>query len=58
VAKLVATYAAGMFAVFTEDRTGMRQRALIDIGDEDPYAKRHGGIGRGTVRSMGMGQSD
>lgn len=36
MAKLVATYAAGMFAVFTEDRTGMRQRALIDIGDKTP----------------------
>lgn len=36
MSKLVATYAEGMFAVFTEDRAGMRQRALIDIGDKIP----------------------
>jgi hypothetical protein len=34
--KLIATYAAGHLGVFTEDRTGMRQRALIDIGDTTP----------------------
>lgn len=39
MAKLVATYAEGFFGVFTEDRTGMRQRALIDIGDKTPTPK-------------------
>ena len=37
--KLVATYAEGFFAVFTENRTGMQQRALIDIGDKVPTPK-------------------
>jgi hypothetical protein len=39
VAKLVATYTEGFFAVFTENRTGMQQRALIDIGDKVPTPK-------------------
>lgn len=39
MSKLVATYAEGMFAVFTEDRSGMRQRALIDIGEHTPTPK-------------------
>jgi hypothetical protein len=39
MAKLVATYAEGFFAVFTENRTGMQQRALIDIGDKLPTPK-------------------
>lgn len=36
MAKLIATYAAGMFCVFTESRDGMRQRAAIDIGENTP----------------------
>jgi hypothetical protein len=36
VAKLIATFSAGMFCVFTESRTGMQQRAAIDIGDNTP----------------------
>lgn len=39
MAKLVATYTEGFFAVFTENRTGMQQRALIDIGDKVPTPK-------------------
>lgn len=39
MAKLVATYAEGFFAVFTENRSGMQQRALIDIGDKVPTPK-------------------
>jgi len=39
MAKLVATYAEGFFAVFTESRSGMQQRALIDIGDKVPTPK-------------------
>jgi len=39
MSKLIATYAEGHFAVFTEDRSGMRQRALIDIGDKIPTPK-------------------
>jgi len=36
MSKLVATYAEGFFAVFTESRSGMQQRALIDIGSKVP----------------------
>jgi hypothetical protein len=39
MARLVATYTEGFFAVFTENRTGMQQRALIDIGDKVPTPK-------------------
>ena len=39
MAKLVATYTEGFFAVFTENRSGMQQRALIDIGDKVPTPK-------------------
>lgn len=39
MARLIATYAEGHFSVFTEDRSGMRQRALIDIGDKTPTPK-------------------
>lgn len=39
MAKLVATYAEGFFAVFTESRSGMQQRALIDIGGKVPTPK-------------------
>ena len=34
--KLIATYAEGFMACFTESRTGMKQRALIDVGDKAP----------------------
>ena len=34
--KLIATYVEGFAACFTESRTGMKQRALIDIGDTPP----------------------
>ena len=39
MSKLVATYAEGFFAVFTESRSGMQQRALIDIGGKVPTPK-------------------
>lgn len=39
MAKLVATYTEGFFAVFTENRSGMQQRALIDIGEKVPTPK-------------------
>ena len=39
MAKLIATYTEGFFAAFTENRSGMQQRALIDIGDKVPTPK-------------------
>jgi len=36
MSKLVVTYVEGFVACFTESRTGMQQRALIDVGGSAP----------------------
>jgi hypothetical protein len=36
MSKLIVTYVEGFVACFTESRTGMQQRALIDVGDSAP----------------------